>query len=238
MCWKLQSRETREGWPLLTVETRETREQWPLLTVKTRETREGWPLLTVETRETREGWPLLTVEAKIKNEYSKSTNERGPSFGSLGSSCRHKRLLSFLCCSGQPSTKYFFPPRTLFSIYVSPSPSNLGRQLCRAACLWMCVSAAEQSWKDCTRSQSSSVEVNTVTWFDETEWGMDKGTLKTPIPKYRLYWSFLFGVVKQFCRFWIWSETECKTPAEYGLQYNSTPPPLPTDTHCLYILYI
>ncbi len=30
--------------------------------------------------------------------------------------------------------------------------------------------------------------------------------------------------MKQFCRFWIWSETECKTPADYGLQYNSTPP--------------
>ncbi len=28
----------------------------------------------------------------------------------------------------------------------------------------------------------------------------------------------LFGVVEQFSRFWIWSETECKTPAEYGLQ--------------------
>ncbi len=27
----------------------------------------------------------------------------------------------------------------------------------------------------------------------------------------------LFGVVKQFGRFWIWSETECKIPAEYGL---------------------
>jgi hypothetical protein len=30
---------------------------------------------------------------------------------------------------------------------------------------------------------------------------MDEGTLKTPIPQCRLYWSFLFGVVKQFCRF-------------------------------------
>jgi hypothetical protein len=44
---------------------------------------------------------------------------------------------------------------------------------------------------------------------------MDEGTLKTPIPTCRLYWSFLFGVVKQFCTFWIWSETECKTPAEW-----------------------
>jgi hypothetical protein len=30
---------------------------------------------------------------------------------------------------------------------------------------------------------------------------MDEGTLKTPIPKCRLYRSFLFGVVKHFCRF-------------------------------------
>ncbi len=37
----------------------------------------------------------------------------------------------------------------------------------------------------------------------------------------------LFGVLKQFYRFWIWSETECKTPAEYGPQHNSTPPPTP-----------
>jgi hypothetical protein len=32
---------------------------------------------------------------------------------------------------------------------------------------------------------------------------MDERTLKIPIPKCRLYWSFLFGVMKQFCRFWI-----------------------------------
>ncbi len=52
----------------------------------------------------------------------------------------------------------------------------------------------------------------------------------------------LFGVVKHFSRFWIWSETECKTPAEYGLQYNSTPPPptphAPQPHNCLFILYI
>jgi hypothetical protein len=30
---------------------------------------------------------------------------------------------------------------------------------------------------------------------------MDEGTLKTPILKCRLYWLFLLGVVKQFCRF-------------------------------------
>jgi hypothetical protein len=44
---------------------------------------------------------------------------------------------------------------------------------------------------------------------------MYEGTLKTSIPKCRLYWPFLFGVVRQFCRFWTWSETECKTPVKY-----------------------
>jgi hypothetical protein len=62
---------------------------------------------------------------------------------------------------------------------------------------------------------------------------MDEGTLKTPIPKCRLYWSFLFGVVKQFCRFLAWSEGECKTPAEYSLLHNSTPHHPSTATHCL-----
>jgi hypothetical protein len=37
--------------------------------------------------------------------------------------------------------------------------------------------------------------------------------------------AILFGAVKQFSsRFRIWTETECKTPPEYGLQYISTPP--------------
>ncbi len=46
----------------------------------------------------------------------------------------------------------------------------------------------------------------------------------------------LLGVVKQFCRFWIWSETECKTPSEYGPQYISTPPP-PPQSHTVCTVY-
>ncbi len=61
----------------------------------------------------------------------------------LGSSCWYKRLLSYLGCSGQRSTKYFFPHRTLFQ-FMRP-PSNLGRQSCRAAYLWMCVSGCESA---------------------------------------------------------------------------------------------
>ena len=44
--------------------------------------------------------------------------------------------------------------------------------------------------------------------------------------------------MKQFCRFWTWSETECKTPAEYGLQHNLTPPPRHSHTLSVYILCI
>jgi hypothetical protein len=46
----------------------------------------------------------------------------------------------------------------------------------------------------------------------------------------------LFGVVKQFCMFRIWSETECKIPTEYGPQYISTPPP-PSHTLSVYIVH-
>ncbi len=68
---------------------------------------------------------------------------------------------------------------------------------------------------------------------------MDEGTLKTAIPKCSLFCrSFMFGVVKQFCRFWIWSETECKTPAEYGLQHNSTHPPPHSNTLSVYTVHL
>jgi hypothetical protein len=38
---------------------------------------------------------------------------------------------------------------------------------------------------------------------------------------------FLFGVVKQFCRFGIWSNTQCLTPV-YALHTTRSPPPLHT----------
>ncbi len=47
-------------------------------------------------------------------------------------------ILPLLLWSAQ--YKIFFSSPYTISIYVSPSPSNLGRQPCRAACLWMCVS--------------------------------------------------------------------------------------------------
>ena len=61
---------------------------------------------------------------------------------------------------------------------------------------------------------------------------MEEGTLKTPIPLMPSSLVILFGVVKQLCRFRIWSETECKTPAEYGPQYISSPP---TQSHIVRI---
>ncbi len=72
--------------------------------------------------------------------------------------------------------------------------------------------------------------------------GIWKGTLQQvficlrPHP----FLDFCLGVVEQFCKFWIWSDTDCKTPKEYGLQHDSTPttpPPPPPHSMCFYILY-
>jgi hypothetical protein len=79
-------------------------------------------------RETREGWPLLTAKIEANGE-SWSTYERGPSLvGLFGLTCQYKRLLSCLGCSSQPSTKYFFPLRTLlyFTLFV-PNAQQAGQ---------------------------------------------------------------------------------------------------------------
>jgi hypothetical protein len=70
----------------------------------------------------------MTVETEA-NWDSKSTNEGGLSLvGSLDLSCQYKRFVSCLGCSSRPSTKYFFPHRTLFQFICPP-------QLCWVACL-------------------------------------------------------------------------------------------------------
>ncbi len=46
--------------------------------------------------------------------------------------------------------------------------------------------------------------------------------LRAPSPP-----RFMFGAVLQFCRFWMWSDTECTIPVEYGIQQNPIPPPPP-----------
>ncbi len=76
--------------------------------------------------ETIEGWPLLTVETEVNGD-SKRTNVRGPSLvGSLGMLCRYKIFLFCLDCSSQPSTKYYFPHRTLFHFISAHRPGHAG----------------------------------------------------------------------------------------------------------------
>ncbi len=55
-----------------------------------------------------------------------------------------KKLLSCLSCSGQASTKYFFPHHTLFQSICPHLPASWARQSCRAACL-KCVSLVPSS---------------------------------------------------------------------------------------------
>ncbi len=63
---------------------------------------------------TRKGWSLLTFETEVNGD-SKGINERSPSLdGSLGLSCRYERFLFCIGRPSRPSSKYFFPHRTLF----------------------------------------------------------------------------------------------------------------------------
>ncbi len=76
----------------------------------------------VRPRETRDRWPLLTVETEVNGD-SGSTYEIGPSLvGSLGLSCRFKRVLSCLGCPSQPNSKYFH--RTLFQFVCPHCPAS------------------------------------------------------------------------------------------------------------------
>ncbi len=93
-------------------------------------------LWSVQPRETREGWLLLTVETEANGD-STCTNERGPPW--LVRWALKKRL-SCLVCSGQASTKYFFPHHTLFQSICPHLPASWARQSCRVACLLMRVS--------------------------------------------------------------------------------------------------
>jgi hypothetical protein len=90
-------------------------------------------------RETRVGWPLLTVVTELNGD-SKSTYERCPSLvGSLGLSCRYEIfVLLWLLWSSQCKINYSSPVNCF--IFLSPSLSKLGWQLCWVACLLVCVS--------------------------------------------------------------------------------------------------
>jgi hypothetical protein len=66
---------------------------------------------------------------------------------------------------------------------------------------------------------------------------MYDGTIKTPIPKCRLYWCFCSGWGSKF----VGSESGQKQSVKFlqNMVYNTTQHlPPPKATHCLYILYV
>jgi hypothetical protein len=75
------------------------------------------------------GVALVTVETEA-NEDSKKKNERGPSVGWFRWSRRVGTRTFYYALAAMISPVLFH-----FTPYVSQSPSNLGRQSCRAACL-------------------------------------------------------------------------------------------------------
>ncbi len=90
-------------------------------------------------REAREGSPLLTVETEANRDLV-STYEGGPFFvGSLGSSCQYKRVCPALAVLVGPVQNIISLPCTI-SVHLPISPTKLGRQSCRVACLLICVS--------------------------------------------------------------------------------------------------
>ncbi len=66
---------------------------------------------------------------------------------------------------------------------------------------------------------------------------MDEGTIKTPIPKCRLYWCFCL----RWCSNFVGSESGHKKSVKLlqNIVYNTTQHPHPpTATNCLFILYV
>jgi hypothetical protein len=90
-------------------------------------------------------WPLLTVETGAKWGLKENLEGVLPCLICLACpvSCLYKRFFSCLGCSSEPSTKICFPSLYTISLHLSRLPKNLGRQLCRVACLLICVSVVK-----------------------------------------------------------------------------------------------
>ncbi len=87
------------------------------------------------------GWQISWGRLLLNNLLdwdSLSTYERGPSMvGSLGSSCRIRDFCPALAALIS-TVQYMFTSSHTFSLPLSSSPSNLGRQTCRVAFFLIC----------------------------------------------------------------------------------------------------
>jgi hypothetical protein len=94
------------------------------------------------------------------NGDSQSTNERVPFLvGSFGLSCQHKRFLFCLAlgCSSWPSTKIFFPHRTLFQFLCLHRPASWAGSRAGSPVSWfvsLFVPCREYTVEECTPRQS------------------------------------------------------------------------------------
>ena len=103
-----------------------------------------------------------------------------------------KRLLSCLGCSSRPITKYylFSSPHTI-SLHLSPSPSKLGRQSCRVACLLIYISGRHHY----LFLTYVSPERRTITTMKKPPWSLRSG-------KFRQFYSLNLVIIFIF-RWWI-----------------------------------
>jgi hypothetical protein len=84
-----------------------------------------------------------------------------------------ERFLFCLGCFSRPSTKYYFPQRTLFQFICPnrPSPSKMVRQSCWVACLLLCVSGFNILKQD---SRSTLLDYASFFFVHRTFRGIDR----------------------------------------------------------------
>jgi hypothetical protein len=94
--------------------------------------------------ETREGGTLLTVETEASGDSSRvHTKGVFPCLVLVVPSTRN--FCPVLAALVSPDKIYFSLPNTI-SLHLSPSPSKLGRQSCRVACLIIFISMVLSPW--------------------------------------------------------------------------------------------
>jgi hypothetical protein len=148
--------------------------------------------------------------------------------------CQASTQLEFTFDNRFSSTGWPVPQSVRYRIfclqasYLSAT-SHTGRKSCQVKSLYM-----KRFWSH-VRLYGPLHVFHLPGTYQQILYSMDEGTLKTPIPKCRLYWSIFWGRWSNFVGSKSVQKQSEKLLQKIGLQHDSTPPPH-TATHCLYIL--
>jgi len=110
--------------------------------------------LWADLRKTKEVWPLPTVDTEANGD-SRSTCERGP-FYWLVHRAGARDFGPALAALVGPVQNIFSSPNTI-SLHLCPTPSKLGRQSCRVACLLVSLGPIDRIGSPLYPSKDSSL---------------------------------------------------------------------------------